>query len=283
MIEEIDNSTNINSLQESENDSISSSAQNSNELDKKLYGSDYENMLNKLNISQTESNKNSNIIINNNTIKLYVNNNIITDFKKRIESHLMYNTDVKIEEKKIIKNEDYKKKYEDIKNEYSNLIKKYVELQKLVKILIENKGNNKSACNLSINQSKYLSLIGEKTCNSIAYPSSLLNMEEMNEINMARENWNKTEIIKNSQKKEISEQLSKIKANQKEMSPNNIEKIKKEEIKKKLKTKGFDKIFIDKFRKEFQLKKEEFPDEKIKEAFRNNDYNFENAFDFLTK
>lgn len=40
MIEEIDNSTNINSLQESENDSISSSAQNSNDLDKKLYGSD---------------------------------------------------------------------------------------------------------------------------------------------------------------------------------------------------------------------------------------------------
>lgn len=291
MQEEFEKNTNIDSFQESENNSSTSSKSNSNELDKRFYGSDYENHLNE---SQSESyNNNSNIIINK-TIRLKVdnNNNVIRDFQKIIESHLLYNTDLKIEgEKKIqiifIQNKDYKKKYEDKNKEHINLIKQFKELQKHAqkqeKLINEINEKIKSACNLSITQPQNFSIFNEKTNNSIVYRSSILNMKEMDEINMAREKWNKEEIIKNSQKKEISKNLNLLKNSSIEMSPINIEEIKKKEIQQKLEKKGFDKIFIDKFRKEYGLKKEEFPDEKIKEAFKKSDYNYKEAFVFLIK
>ena len=52
MQEEFEKNTNIDSFQESENNSSTSSKSNSNELDKRFYGSDYENHLNE---SQSES------------------------------------------------------------------------------------------------------------------------------------------------------------------------------------------------------------------------------------
>ena len=87
----------------------------------------------------------------------------------------------------------------------------------------------------------------------------------------------------NSSDKNNNEQnIEKSKINQskkwKKESLLDIEIIKRKELKKKLKVKGEEKIFAQNFRKEYNLKEDKYPDDKIIKALKENDYDKELAF-----
>jgi hypothetical protein len=102
--------------------------------------------------------------------------------------------------------------------------------------------------------------------------------ELQKELEIFYENQKSNSSDKNNNEQNIEK--SKINQSQKwkKESLLDIEIIKRKELKKKLKVKGEEKIFAQNFRKEYNLKEDKYPDDKIIKALKENDYDKELAF-----
>ena len=157
-------------------------------------------------------------------------------------------------EMQIDKLESEKKKLVSENEDLKKIVKQYKEENKILKNSIkeiEEKFDYNNKSNLQFNEEKEILDVGQKSIIS--------------------------EKNKNEQNQEITKKIKQLKNNKNE-SNLDILLLKRKELEEKLKVKGEEKNFAECFRKKYDLKEENYPDEKIIEALKENNYEIVEAF-----